>query len=206
MKSPTVEDVLAYCQRTGSAMTVTDAGVFMANDLGAAPVRVEPFEIEYMARGPKPADPKRTAPLDAVHFLDAAAGHMGARASTYDSPQGERSMARTVAVFNAHHGTNLTEAQGWHFMQVLKDVRLFQRGAFHQDSAEDGVAYASLKAEAKAREARDMEGDPEKLEAARQATRVPPANDNTPRCCSGQGKQSAAKCSGCHESHQFGRV
>lgn len=88
----------------------------------------------------------------APDFLDKAAGHMRERASTYDKPEGERSMAQTVAVFNAFHGTQLTEAQGWHFMQILKDVRLFTRPAFHLDSAEDGVAYAALKCEAKARE------------------------------------------------------
>ena len=74
------------------------------------------------------------------------------RADTYDAPGGERSMEKTVGVFNLHHGTALTEAQGYHFMQILKDVRLFARKAFHQDSGEDGVAYAALKVEAKAKE------------------------------------------------------
>ncbi len=90
--------------------------------------------------------------ITAHSILQAAAGHMQARASTYDKPEGERSMAKTVEVFNCYHGTSLTEAQGWHFMQILKDVRLFTREGFHQDSAEDGVAYAALKSEAKAAE------------------------------------------------------
>lgn len=90
--------------------------------------------------------------ITAPRLLEAAAEHMRARASTYDKPEGERSMALTVEVFNTFHGTSLTEAQGWHFMQILKDVRLFTRPTFHQDSAEDGVAYAALKGEAKARE------------------------------------------------------
>lgn len=89
---------------------------------------------------------KPTAP----DILDKAVGHMRDRASTYDKPEGERSMGKTVEVFNAFHGTSLTEAQGWHFMQVLKDVRLFTRDTYHADSAEDSVAYAGLKAEAKA--------------------------------------------------------
>ena len=34
-------------------------------------------------------------------------------------------------------------------MQVLKDVRQWQNpNRFHQDSAEDGIAYSALKAEA----------------------------------------------------------
>lgn len=113
----------------------------------------------------------------AGNFLIAAAGHMTQRASTYDKPEGERSMAQTVAVFNTFHGTSLTEAQGWHFMQILKDVRLFARRSFHRDSAEDAVAYCALKAEAKAAEA--------------------PANDNAP-CCNG-GTRSAMRCAGCLE-------
>jgi hypothetical protein len=88
----------------------------------------------------------------APDLLKAAAGHMLDRASTYDKPEGERSMAQTVDIFNRFHGTSLTEAQGWHFMQVLKDVRLFTRQGYHADSGEDGIAYAALKCEAKAAE------------------------------------------------------
>ena len=90
--------------------------------------------------------------ITAPQLLEKAAGHMRDRAATYDKPEGERSMAQTVAIFNLHHGTQLTEAQGWHFMQILKDVRLFTRAGYHADSAEDGISYCSLKAEAKARE------------------------------------------------------
>lgn len=96
--------------------------------------------------------PPVNAAVQAPSILEAAAGHMWARAATYDKPEGERSMAKTVAVFQAHHGITLTEAQGWHFLQILKDVRLFTSEKFHQDSAEDCVAYAALKAEAKAKE------------------------------------------------------
>ena len=90
----------------------------------------------------------------AQQILTRAHDHIHDRASTYDSDSsvggnnGERSMARTVATFNAFHGTELTEAQGWHFMQILKDVRLFTSIGYHADSAEDCAAYAALKAEA----------------------------------------------------------
>jgi hypothetical protein len=90
---------------------------------------------------------QQTAPV----LLDTAAGHLRDRAATYDKPEGERSMAKTVAIFNLHHGTSLTEAQGWHLLQILKDVRLFTRGKYHADSAEDCIAYAALKAEAMAK-------------------------------------------------------
>jgi hypothetical protein len=102
----------------------------------APPLQIEMFEM----------------PVSAPNLLTAAAKHMNDRAATYDKPEGERSMAQTVAVFEAHHGIKLTEAQGWHFMQILKDVRLFTRGSYHADSAEDCIAYAALKAEAKAKE------------------------------------------------------
>lgn len=85
----------------------------------------------------------------AIDILNKAAGHMAARASTYDKPEGERSMGRAVEAFNTITGHALSEAEGWLLLQVLKDVRLFTRDGYHADSAEDCVAYAALKAEAK---------------------------------------------------------
>lgn len=102
-----------------------------------------------LARPEAPAAIEAPTTASAPDLLDAAAGHMRDRAATYDKPEGERSMAQTVAVFNQFHGTALTEAQGWHFMQILKDVRLFSNTANpHRDSVEDGVAYSALKGEA----------------------------------------------------------
>ena len=88
----------------------------------------------------------------AQSILNAAAGHMQARAATYDKPGGERSMGKAVQAFNAITGRDLSEAEGWLLLAVLKNVRLFQRPGYHADSAEDAVAYQSLLAEAKARE------------------------------------------------------
>lgn len=87
----------------------------------------------------------------ATDFLQAAAEHMQNRAATYDRPQGERSMAATVDAFNYITGHSLSEADGWLLMLLLKLVRLHQRAGFHQDSAEDAVAYAALLAEAKSK-------------------------------------------------------
>lgn len=110
------------------------------------------WEASLMEKSDHTAEVCKVKPITAPDILSAAEKHMRDRAATYDKPEGERSMAQTVAVFNAFHGTELTEAQGWHFMQILKDVRLFTRAGYHADSAEDGVAYAGLKAEAKAKE------------------------------------------------------
>lgn len=88
-------------------------------------------------------------PPKAPELLGRAAAHMHDRASTYDAPEGERSMGKAVTAFNAITGHTLTESEGWLLLQVLKDVRLFTRSAYHADSAEDCIAYAALKAEAK---------------------------------------------------------
>lgn len=92
--------------------------------------------------------------VSAFSILKRAAEHMAARAQTYDKPEGERSMAATVAVFNTITGHTLTEAEGWLFMSLLKGVRAFQRSGYHADSVEDMAAYVALMGEAKAREKR----------------------------------------------------
>lgn len=85
----------------------------------------------------------------APEFLMRAASIMEERGRQYDAPGGERSMGRCVVAFNAITGHNLGEADGWLLLQILKDVRQWQRPGFHQDSADDCIAYAALKAEAK---------------------------------------------------------
>lgn len=98
-----------------------------------------------VTRPPEPSMPLALAP----ELLGRAARHMHDRASTYDKPEGERSMGRAVAAFNAITGHTLNESEGWLLLQVLKDVRLFTRETYHADSAEDCIAYAALKAEAR---------------------------------------------------------
>ena len=85
--------------------------------------------------------------MKAHEILSAAAGHMTERASTYDKPQGERSMGATVQAFKAVTGIGMTEEQGCLFMTLLKAVRS-QQGAFRADSYEDGAAYFALAGEA----------------------------------------------------------
>lgn len=76
-----------------------------------------------------------------------AADTIDQRASDRDVAQ-ERSMAKTVKVFNALTGNDLTEAEGWRFMQVLKMVR-GETGPYKADDHIDEAAYAALYAEAK---------------------------------------------------------
>ena len=51
--------------------------------------------------------------FSAPELLNKAATLMAERGKQYDKPEGERSMAQTVAIFNLHHGLGMTEAQGW---------------------------------------------------------------------------------------------
>ena len=90
--------------------------------------------------------------MKAHEFLTQAEKHMAARAETYDTPEGERAMAKTIAAFNALAGADLTVAEGYLFMVLLKSIRLTQRATYHADSAEDLVAYAALVGEAKSQQ------------------------------------------------------
>jgi len=84
--------------------------------------------------------------MKANNILNEAAKHMEDRAKTYDNPEGERSMGKTVGMFNTLYGTDLSEEQGWAFMAILKMVRSSQ-GDYRADNYEDFVAYAALMGE-----------------------------------------------------------
>jgi len=90
---------------------------------------------------------KESSKVTAASILEAGLGHMQDRAVTYDNPQGERSMGKTVDMFNVLYGLELTEEQGWAFMAILKLVRTSQ-GEFKLDNFEDMAAYAGLMGEA----------------------------------------------------------
>jgi hypothetical protein len=94
---------------------------------------------------------QETTKVSAPQILTTAAQHMQERAATYDQPQGERSMGKTVAMFNALTGNTLTDEQGWLFMACLKMVRT-QQGGYRADSYEDGAAYFALAGESAAQE------------------------------------------------------
>ena len=83
----------------------------------------------------------------ASEIADSALKHIRERAETYDQPTGERSAAKTAKAFNAITGKDITESEVWLLLQLLKDVRQWSRKDYHQDSAEDCIAYAALKAE-----------------------------------------------------------
>ena len=84
---------------------------------------------------------QQTAP----EILAAAAQCISDRAATRDLPA-ERSMARTVAAFNALTGHALTERDGWLFMVALKAARA-TAGSHNPDDYTDGAAYFALAGE-----------------------------------------------------------
>ena len=87
------------------------------------------------------------APNSVADLLQRAGVLIGQRGKSRDDSGNERSMARTVAAFNAMTGHSLTEEEGWLFMRYLKDSRA-RKGEFNRDDYEDGIAYAALQAEA----------------------------------------------------------
>lgn len=87
--------------------------------------------------------PSALTPFD---ILQTAAQQIDARAAIRDLPQGERSMARCVAIFNAATGRDLSEGEGWLFMQALKIARSLQ-GELHIDDYIDEAAYGALRCE-----------------------------------------------------------
>lgn len=113
------------------------------------------YSASRIVPDPEPALPRgRREPETAPQFLTTAADTLEQRGKQYDQPAGERSMGKCVQAFNTITGQSLSEAEGWLLLQLLKDVRQWQRPGYHQDSAEDCIAYAALKAEAKLAESR----------------------------------------------------
>lgn len=96
----------------------------------------------------KPLDVNRTA----EQINEAAMEHIIERGKTYDSEAGERSAAKTAQAFNAITGHNISESEVFLLLQILKDVRQWSKSKYHQDSAEDSISYAVLKAESLERE------------------------------------------------------
>lgn len=97
--------------------------------------------MEHLDTSPIHTDVVRVTP--AHTFLEEGRKVLEARAALRESPGGERSMATTVAIFNAWTGLNLSVSDGWRFMIALKQAREIQ-GRYHEDDYMDGVNYFAL--------------------------------------------------------------
>lgn len=84
--------------------------------------------------------------IPALNIMQEAIDEMKDRATQYEQPDGERSIKRTVEMFNALTGHNLTTEQGWKFMICLKLVRS-ESGKCRRDNYVDGAAYFALAGE-----------------------------------------------------------
>lgn len=97
--------------------------------------------------------------MKAPEILTRSAEIMAERAKQYDSPQGERSMGKAVAAFNAVTGQSLSEANGWLLMALLKMVRDNTTDKPHEDSLHDLVAYGALYGESRLASLNQPESD-----------------------------------------------
>lgn len=94
---------------------------------------------------PVDSHPPVKSPSD---YLRQAADTLDERGKQYDASGSERSMAKTVAIFNILTKNSLTVAEGWQFMKILKDVRLWSNtDVAHVDSIVDNLGYTALLAE-----------------------------------------------------------
>lgn len=90
--------------------------------------------------------------LTAPAILARGAQALQDRAASRDQPNGERSMARAVEMFNAYAGGDrrMSETDGWMFMVFLKAARAAQ-GKVNEDDYVDGAAYFALAGESATR-------------------------------------------------------
>lgn len=88
----------------------------------------------------------------AYDVLRRAADLIEERGVQRDADGGERTMARTVDLFNAYHGDDiLNETDGWVFMVCLKLARARAGKTVNMDDWEDMVAYSALATESVAK-------------------------------------------------------
>ncbi len=138
------------CRETAEKLEISNARKELMN----AATGLEQMAVTmHILFAEKNTGDQANSPTKAPQFLAAAGQHMQHRAALRDSPQGERSMSKTVKSFNAIYDTSLTEEQGWRFMELLKIVR-GSRGEYLADDYEDGCAYSALAGEAASRERR----------------------------------------------------
>jgi hypothetical protein len=91
--------------------------------------------------------------MTALEILQRCIADIKSRAAVRDLPEGERSVPRAVAAFNALTGHRLSEVDGWLFMAILKAAR-GTAGTHHADDWIDMAAYAALVGEAAERAAK----------------------------------------------------
>jgi hypothetical protein len=92
----------------------------------------------------------------AAEILTKSAELLVERGKRYDKADGTSSMDRAVAAFNEITGHNLSEADGWMLMLMLKLSRATAKAGYHADSYEDSAAFVGLMAVAKRKQEEGM--------------------------------------------------
>lgn len=87
--------------------------------------------------------------MKATEILQKAASIMEERGKQYDKENGERSMGKAIAAFNAIKSESLSESDGWLLLAILKMVRDNTKPQPHDDSIHDLVAYSALYGESR---------------------------------------------------------
>lgn len=82
----------------------------------------------------------------AYELLETTSATLKERGKDRDNGE-ERSMAKTVELFNKLEGVELTETQGWRFMVLLKLVRQVNSNGKCEDSFIDAIGYTALMVE-----------------------------------------------------------
>jgi hypothetical protein len=96
----------------------------------------------------EPADTHDPAHPKADQILLSVAEILAQRGAQRDTPQGERSMTTAVSMFRLATGIELSVAQGWHFMVILKLARMRgNRGPVNPDDFLDAIGYLALELE-----------------------------------------------------------
>lgn len=113
--------------------------------------RCETFEEKYRHLRTDLKNEPAPAPLHAENYLRRSIYALNQRARAYDAPGGEKSIGKTVELFNNLTGNSLSESHGWLFMVCLKLVRS-QQGEFKMDNFVDLAAYAALYGESQEKE------------------------------------------------------
>lgn len=152
MRSQGHEDVII----TGCTSTCRSCGhVWDTNDINPPPCKIESLLPNTGLKMPAPEFDGHLLPdysdgierNTAPEILLKAKQHLEDRAAQRDKPEGERSMAGTIAAFNAITGHNLSERDGWIFMVCLKAKRACTTATGIGDDYEDGAAYFALAGE-----------------------------------------------------------
>ena len=127
-------------------MALTPASGPWAQEVQDAPLPKKQ-ESEEMSQTPlpPPCAPRPPRGADVRVILGDALGHVNDRAAERDVGT-ERSMKHCVKAFNAMFDKDLTEEEGWRFMELLKMSRA--RTSKNPDHYEDGAAYAAFAGEA----------------------------------------------------------